>query len=379
MNIVIAPDSYKGCLSSIEVGEAIKAGMLRAIPEAACAVIPMADGGEGTIEALCYYTQAELMHLDVKGSHGQQERVRFAIDWATKQAVVETASVVGIAMVNSDKLIPVQSTTYGLGQVIKHCLDMGIRRFIIGLGGSATNDGGAGLLSALGVKFISSGKVLTDIRAANLPTLDAIDRSGLDTRLPDTELIVATDVRNPLLGEEGATYIFGPQKGADGKTLQELEQGMAHYATLIDQESEYTNRAGAGAAGGLGFALQLLGGQFKPGAEVVAQALEIDRLLGSADWLITGEGKSDEQTLYGKAPQYLATLAQEKGVPSILLSGSLGDGHEHLSSVFTACFSVVHKPVSLEQALENAEIWIESSAFQIGRLIQEASKGNAEI
>lgn len=372
MHIVIAPDSYKGSLSSIEVGEAVKKGLQQALPEATYTVIPMADGGEGTLAALLYHLDAEKVRVTTRGPVGQNVAAVYAIHRQQGLALIESAAMVGLPLLAGSKLDPLQTTTFGLGETIRHALDQGIRKFVVGIGGSATNDGGAGLLEALGAQFFQNGHKLEDIRAKDLANIDHVDLSALDERIKACTFTIASDVDNPLCGERGASAVFGPQKGATPDTVQQLDQALRHFARLLDPDHQWQNKPGAGAAGGLGFAFMLLGGVLQPGAEVVAQALSMERLLDTTDLLITGEGKTDEQTRYGKAPYYLAQLAKKRNIPVILLSGSLGDGYQALFPAVDASFSIIRHPVTVEEAMSQASQWVEEAAVQIGRLLNIA-------
>jgi glycerate kinase len=292
-----------------------------------------------------------------------------------RTAVIEAANICGLTMVPPELRNPMHTTTRGIGEVIGDALNRGIRSFVIGLGGSATNDGGLGMLNALGVRYVSGdGKVLAGF-GRELAEVARVDVGGLDPRIGECRITIAYDVTNPLLGENGATYVYGPQKGAGHEDLAMLEQAMAAYADVVEAGFARACRdmPGAGAAGGLGFALMLLGGSMVPGAQVIERMTGLSRLIAEADWVITGEGRSDGQTLYGKLPMHVARLAQAAGKPAILISGSLGPGSERLNDCFTACFPIVRGPASLEECIRDAKFNLHECARQAARLIHRAS------
>lgn len=378
MKIIIAPDSFKGSLSAREVGLAIKKAFKSEIPGAQIEVIPMADGGEGTLETLLFATKGKEIVVDATGPLGERRSTAYGVLGDGKTAVIEMAQVAGLPIIPPGKRNPMLTTTYGVGELISHALDQGYRHFIIGLGGSATNDGGLGMLQALGVGFFdASGSPVKPI-GASLKEIKTIDFHTLDARIRQCELTVASDVENPLCGPQGASFIFGPQKGATTEQVNQLDEGLKHYSGLIEQELNqvWQHQPGAGAAGGLGFALLALGARIVSGAKVVADATGLKSHIESADWVITGEGQSDGQTLYGKVPSFVAKLANEYGVHSVLLSGGLGDGFEQLYSLFVSCHSIVPGPVTLEQAMENAEEYLIQAARNIARLVSRQKSSN---
>lgn len=374
MKIIIAPDSYKGSLSSIEVGEAMKRGLSRALPAASCHVVPMADGGEGTMEALLYSQKGEKIELDVKGPLGRVHQASIALSTSKELAIIESASIIGLPLLKAKERNPLESTSYGLGQAILHCLEKGVRQFIIGLGGSATNDGGLGLLEAFGANFYQGEEKITNLRTKDLQRITHVDMSAIDPRLEQSTLTLATDVQNPLCGEQGASAVFGPQKGATTEMIPILDDALAHYASLFTNGTSLMNQPGAGAAGGLGFAFMLLKASMRQGAEIVAEQVGLDQLLEGAQLLMTGEGQTDQQTLYGKAPFYIAQRAKAYHVPTVFISGSLGKGHQALSAEIEALFSIVQRPASLEEAMEHGAAWVEESAFYVGRLLALGGK-----
>jgi len=377
MKFVIAPDSYKGSLTSREAGEIIARAIQQEIPESETRVIPMADGGEGTVEALLAAAGGEKVRVRAAGSLGDAVETFYGIIErdGERTAVIEVANICGLTMMPPEPRNPMHTTTRGIGEVIGDALNRGIRSFVIGLGGSATNDGGLGMLNALGVRYVSGdGKVLAGF-GRELAEVARVDVGGLDPRIGECRITIACDVTNPLLGENGATYVYGPQKGAGHEDLAMLEQAMARYADVAEAGFARVCRdmPGAGAAGGLGFALMLLGGQVVPGAQVIEQMTGLSHHIAEADWIITGEGRSDGQTLFGKLPIHVARLAKAAGKPVILISGSLGPGSEQLNDCFTACFAIVRGPASLEECMHDAASNLYECTRQVARLIHRVS------
>ncbi|MGO4888817.1 glycerate kinase [Anaerobacillus sp. MEB173] len=371
MKIIIAPDSYKGSLSSIDVGKAMKKGLQKALPNAEFALFPMADGGEGTIDALLFHAKGERVSIKTKGPLGKEQTSTIAISHDKKLAIIESALIIGLPLLHEHERNPLSATSYGLGEAILYCLKQGIEQFIIGLGGSATNDGGAGMLEAVGATFYTDGKQEKSITPDKLAVIDKIDLATLDPRLKKARFTIASDVDNPLCGDNGASAVFGPQKGATAEMVEQLDQTLAHYQQLFSKETRtLSNKPGAGAAGGLGFAFLLLGGQLKPGAELISQYSQIEKELRTADLLLTGEGMTDYQTKFGKAPFYLATLAKKHDLPVIILSGSLGKNYLELSTHINSFFSIIQKPTTLAEAMNDTERLVEEAAFNIGQLIK---------
>ncbi|MFD3000551.1 glycerate kinase [Pontibacter toksunensis] len=376
MKIVIAPDSYKGSLSAKEVGNTIRKAFNLEIPEAEVVVIPMADGGEGTLDALLFSTQGQSVSTTATGPLGERINTCYGILGDKETAVIEMARVAGLLMVPEDKRNPALTTTFGLGELIAEAIDKGLRKFIIGLGGSATNDGGLGMLQALGAGFLDlEGNQVKPV-GESLQKIARLDFSNLHPNLKACKFRIASDVENPLCGENGASYIFGPQKGATGEQVMALDKGMRNYADLVEEQlnNNLQNIPGAGAAGGLGFGFLALSAEIISGSQVVAEAAGLEDQIKEADWVITGEGQSDYQTLYGKAPLYVANLAKKYGVGTILISGGLGKGHEQLLEHFVSCHAIVNAPMQVEQAIADAEALLFSCARNITRLINKASQ-----
>jgi glycerate kinase len=366
--IVIAPDSFKGSLDAAQVAAAISAGLIRALPRAKIRQLPMADGGEGTLDALLS-RGGQRIELQARDATGQYRPVP-AARLHDSGAALETAHVVSITDPIGMAVAARHRTTLGMGDAITALLDDGARRILVALGGSSTNDGGAGLLVALGVRLFDAAGETIPATPDGLGRLARIDLSGLDPRLSEVEIIAMSDVDNPLIGERGAIAVFGPQKGVMPGEIEELDRNLDHFAQLlsIEMQRDLRHAPGAGAAGGLGYALQMLGARFKAGAEIVAEEIELDLALGGADWLITGEGRSDRQTLSGKAPFIACQHATRLGVPTSLLSGAI-DRHAlpELGRYFAGCFSPAPGPITLETAIADAASLLSDAAEQLAR------------
>jgi len=374
VNIVISPDSFKGSLSSLKVGDTIYKALKEKMPTSHFDILPMADGGEGTVDALIYATNGKKVELEVTGPLGTKIASYYGILEESQTVVMEIANTAGLDLVSEEK-DPMKTTTFGLGELIVHALDKGYRDFIVGLGGSATNDGGMGLLQACGMAFYNQNGDILPWCGGSLKDVYDIDISGVRSELKDARFIIASDVDNRLCGDKGATYIYGPQKGLKEEQLKEVDLAMNRYADFLEEkfENKVQTLPGAGAAGGLGFAFLLLGAQLKSGASIVADVLGLEEKIRKADWIITGEGKSDNQTLFGKVPIYVAKLAKKYDKKSILLSGSLGNDHEMLYEYFLSCLSIVSKPMSLGEAMENVEALLYDAALNIGGFLKQIS------
>ncbi|SFB91725.1 glycerate kinase [Pseudomonas citronellolis] len=371
MKLVIAPDSFKESLSAPEVAAAIARGWSRARPLDEILLRPMADGGEGTVDAVLAATGGERRECAVRGPLGAPVQAHWG--WLEEgAAVIEMAAASGLHWVAPELRDATRTTSYGTGELIRAALDAGARKIILGLGGSATNDGGMGLLQALGVRFLDErGEPLGDGGAA-LAGLHAIDLAGLDPRLAAVEVEVAADVNNPLCGEHGASAVFGPQKGASPEQVRQLDAALARYAEVAARTlgQDHSLFPGVGAAGGLGFAARaFLRARFRPGVELVAEVSGLAEALRGADLAITGEGRLDEQSLHGKTPIGVARLAREAGVPLIALAGSLGKGYGRLHEAgIAAAFSLVPGPISLADAMAGAAGELEARAEELARL-----------
>jgi glycerate kinase len=370
--VVIAPDSFKGSLSASAVCAAIARGLARVRADVEIRACPMADGGEGTLDAVLS-RGGERCHQQVTGAAGRSRTAAYGIvethDGPT--AVIEAAEIVGIT--DADGMsVPVSARdTRGIGEMIRTLLDAGVRRFMIGLGGSSTNDGGAGMLAALGLELVDDSGHNVAPTPAGLAALAAVDAQRLDSRLGEASITIMSDVNNPLCGETGATAIFGPQKGVRREDVAPIDATIARYAALVARTlgRNAATHPGAGAAGGLGFALQLVGGTFRSGAEVVADLIGLDAALKGADWAFTGEGRTDAQTLLRKGPYVVAERARAAGVPITLLSGAIdASALQALSRVFTGCFALPAGPMTLAECIANADALLADRTEQIARV-----------
>ncbi len=373
MRIVIAPDSYKGSFSALSVAQAMAQGVRRVFHDAAIVQVPIADGGEGTVEALITATSGVFCQTVVTGPLGEPVTAQWGILGNRTMAVIEMAAASGLPLVPPDRRNPRLTTTRGVGELIRAALDCGLRHLLIGIGGSATNDGGVGMAEALGAQFLdTTGEPLSPGGAA-LSRLATIDLSGLDSRLRETQVHVACDVDNPLCGPHGASAVYGPQKGATPAMVAELDKALRHYGSIATQTfgRDVTEQAGAGAAGGLGAALLWFANAcLQPGIDLVIEATGLRTLIREADWVITGEGITDYQTVFGKAPSGIAKVAQEFDVPVVCLSGGLGRGYQAIyTRGMTAAASIIPYPMTLEACLAAGPALLEDAAERLARLI----------
>ena len=354
MKAVVVMDSLKGSLSSMEAGEAAKAGILAANPEATVIVKPLADGGEGTTEALVCGLNGRLKTIQVTGPIYEPVIAQYGI--IDEVAVIEMAQAAGLPQIPTEKRNPLVTTTYGVGEMIKACVESGCKKFIIGIGGSATNDAGIGMLMALGYKFLDANGQEVVQGGQGLSQIVSIDASDVLPGLSSCEFKIACDVTNPLYGEQGAAYIYAPQKGATPEIVKTLDDGLRHFARVVegDQKADFANLPGAGAAGGLGFAFTaFLNGTLQSGVQMILEETKLEEVLKGADYVLTGEGRLDHQTAMGKAPIGVAKLAKKYGCKVIGLAGAT-------TKEATAChkkgidayFSIVNHPMSLEEAME---------------------------
>ncbi len=373
MKIVIAPDSFKESLSASEVADQIEAGFRDIFPDFEYAKLPMADGGEGTVAALAAATLGKIVNISVTGPLGEKVEAFYGITGDEKTAIIEMAAASGLDLIPSGLRNPLKTTSYGTGELILAALDTGLREFIVGIGGSATNDGGAGMLQALGAKLLDIHGQAISFGGEALARLDRIDLSRFDPRLQHCKFQVACDVDNPLCGVNGASSVFGPQKGATPEMVASLDSSLEHFAKLIqrDLQRDVANIPGAGAAGGMGAAfLAFLDARLNSGIDLVVLATGLEEAIRTADLVITGEGQMDAQSAHGKAPVGVARVAGRYRVPVIGISGSLGDGASLLNQHgITALFSVVNGPCSLEAALGDAAKNIRATAKNVAAVI----------
>lgn len=374
MKIVVVLDSFKGSLGSLEAGNAVKEGILKIRPEACVIVKPIADGGEGTTEAIVEACGGNYISLSVHGPLYEKVDAVYGIIPDSKMAIVEMAAAAGITLVK-DRLNPMHATTYGVGELIKDAVFKGCRNFIIGIGGSATNDGGIGMLTALGYQFLDKDGQLTGISGGVLQDICRVNTQNVMPELQECNFQIACDVTNPLCGKNGATYIYGPQKGVTNENLENLDRAMRNFADVTAEfiGKDYSNDPGAGAAGGLGFAfLGYLNAKLIPGIDLVVQTIGLQEIMKDADLVFTGEGRLDSQTAMGKAPIGIAKLAKKFGAKVIALTGSVAFGAEKCNeSGIDAFFPILREITTLKEAMEEstAKKNIEKTTEQIMRLI----------
>ncbi|WP_299686877.1 glycerate kinase [uncultured Vibrio sp.] len=374
MKIVIAPDSYKESLTAMEVACAIENGFKQIFSNAEYVKLPMADGGEGTVQSMVDATNGSVIKCDVTGPMGETVSGFYGLLGDGNTVVIEMAAASGLHLVEPEKRNPLLTTTFGTGELIKAALNNGAKHIIVGIGGSATNDGGIGMAQALGARLLDSNGEELGYGGGELARLTTIDLSGLDVRLRNVRLEVACDVDNPLCGPKGASHIFGPQKGATPEMVNTLDSNLAHYAEIIKTQvgSDIKNCAGAGAAGGLGAALiGLLNAELRPGIDIVMDEINLSEIVKDADLVITGEGRIDSQTVHGKTPIGVARTAKQYNLPVIGIAGCLADDcaivHDHGIDVV---FSVVNAAVDLPTALAQAQANLELTSRNIAALYQ---------
>ncbi|PCE63371.1 glycerate kinase [Sediminicola luteus] len=373
MNIVLAPDSFKECLSATEVAQAMAQGILEVVPEANIKQIPISDGGEGLLDALVLPLGGTIKSTEVQDPLGRLITAEYGLLPDGKTAVIEMAKASGLELLTPAEKNPLITTTYGTGQLARAALDQGCDRFILGIGGSATNDGGVGMAQALGYRFLDGEGNELPPGGGSLGNLVTIDSSHVDPRIKNASFTVACDVSNPFIGATGASKIYGPQKGAKPDMVELLDANLQHLAETISQQLkvDIAQVPGSGAAGGLGGGLlAFFQGHLKQGIELILQTLELDKHLQNADLVFTGEGKIDGQTLYGKTIAGLGRLAQKHNVPVIAVAGKLGEGSENLAQIgVTASFSIVNGPMTLSDSMANAGPLIQKQLSQIMRCI----------
>lgn len=373
MKILIAPDSFKDCLSAKQVGEHLKSGIIKASAGYEVRIAPMADGGEGTVDALVAATEGQHIKCTVKDPLLRDIEATYGISGDGKTAIIEMASASGIERLTQQERNPWLTTTYGTGQLILDALNKGCRRFICGIGGSATNDGGVGMAIALGVNFTDSNGNKIGFGGGEVSKIQLIDVSDIDPRIEESEFIIACDVNNPLTGPEGASAVYGPQKGADEDMVKKLDSGLANLSDKISQHLNLNVNEvpGSGAAGGLGAGfLAFTQGKLKKGIEIVVEETNLEEHCRWADFVITGEGKIDFQTKFGKTPQGVASVAKQYNVPVIAVAGTLGEKYQELyKSGFDVILSIVDKPMPLKDALNGAPELLENSGYTIGKML----------
>ncbi|MED1797051.1 glycerate kinase [Brevibacillus porteri] len=372
MKIVIAPDSFKGSLTAKQVGEAIRSGIRRVLPQSELLVKPMADGGEGTMQCLVDATDGRILTATVNNPLGQDISAEFGILGDGVTCVIEMAAASGLYLISAADCNPLVTTTYGFGQLITAGLDQGCRKFILGLGGSSTNDGGAGMLQALGFLLLDQDDQPLSFGGGELSRLSRIDTSQVDKRLADCQFVIACDVTNPFVGPNGASHVFGPQKGATTEMVLQLDDHLRHFADLIEETRGIAihDLPGTGAAGGVaGALLAFLNGQLRSGIEIVIETTGLAEAMDKATLVITGEGQVDFQTAQGKTPCGVAQVAKRYGIPVIVLAGSIGTGIDALyEEGVSAVVSITNKPMTLDQSMREAASLLEQTAEQVMRI-----------
>ncbi|CRN02057.1 Glycerate kinase [Pseudomonas sp. 34 E 7] len=379
MKIIIAPDSFKDSLSAERVAQAIADGLVQVWPDAQLVQCPMADGGEGTVAAVLAACNGQLRSHTVRGPLGAAVQAHWGWLADSHTAIIEMAEASGLQLVAPGQRDACSSSTYGTGELIRAALDLGARRIILAIGGSATNDGGAGAMQALGVQLFDAQDQPLAPGGLALAGLARISLENLDSRLAQVRFEIAADVNNPLCGAHGASAIFGPQKGATPEQVQKLDAALGHFADHCARvlPGDVRDEPGSGAAGGLGFAAKaFLSAQFRAGVEVVAELVGLDAAVRGADLVITGEGRFDAQTLRGKTPFGVARIARHHQVPVIVIAGTLGDGYEQMyAHGVDAAFALPSAPMSLEQACSEAPRLLRERAADIARLWRTALRG----
>ncbi|MEM7401414.1 MAG: glycerate kinase [Pseudomonadota bacterium] len=373
--IVIAPDSFKGNLTSLQVASCLEKGIKRVLPNAKCIKVPMADGGEGTVQSLVDAAKGKIVSKRVKGPAGKLVTAKYG--WLAKQktAVIEMAEASGLPLVKGREKNPLKTTTYGTGQLILDAINRGAKKIIIGIGGSATNDGGSGMAQALGIKFLNaSGKEIKELGCGGmLAKITKIDVQSIDPRIAKTKIVVACDVENPLCGKKGASHVFGPQKGATAKMVDQLDKNLKHFGKLLkrDLKKDVVRMPGAGAAGGLGAGLlAFANATLESGIDIVLSATKLEKYIKGADLVLTGEGRVDFQTAFGKTPSGVAKAAKKCKVPVIAIGGALSDdARQVFDHGIDAIESAAAKDMSLEEAIKNSKQDLANASERVIRMI----------
>ena len=378
MKILVAPQAFKGSISAVDVASAMQEGVLRALPDAEVSAVAVADGGDGTLETLVEGSGGEIHRIEVTGPLGERRPAEWGAMGDGATAVIEMARTSGLALVPDNERNPLVTTTFGLGEAIHHAVNAGFRRFIIGIGGSATNDAGAGMAQALGVRLLDSAGRDIAFGGAALSELNHIDMSGLDETIRSCNFLVACDVNNPLTGPTGASAIYGPQKGATPEMIERLDAALLHFAEVVKRDIgvEINDVPGSGAAGGLGGGMiAFINGELRAGVDIVLDTVRLDDYLPGCDLVITGEGSMDHSTIYNKAPVGVAERAKGLGIPVVGISGSLGAGfqdvHEHGIDALAA---ITSGPMTLDEASERASELISNATEQALRFMRAGSQ-----
>lgn len=372
MRIVIAPDSFKGSLSSLEVAQAMERGVRRVLPHSTTVLLPLSDGGEGLVDSLVVASGGKLVEYEVQGPLGSPVTAKMGLLGDGQTAVIEMAQASGLTLIKEEERNPLFTSTFGTGELMRHALDSGCTKLIIGIGGSATNDGGMGMAQALGFRFLDAKGELLGSGGGELARLASIDTSQVDPRIKGVQIEVACDVDNPLTGPQGAAHIYGPQKGATPVMVEFLDAALANYDRVLQKDlaQNVGLTPGAGAAGGLGAGLMaLVGGKLVSGIELVLRVLGFAEKTKGAQLVLTGEGKFDAQSAYGKVPVGVARQSQKLGVPVVVVAGTvLPDAEVLHKEGITAYFSIQNKPMSLQEAMENGAQLVENQVAEVMRL-----------
>lgn len=373
MKIVIAPDSFKESMTAMEAASAIEEGFKEVLPDSVYVKIPMADGGEGTVQSIIDATSGTMKKLMVTGPLGEEIEGFYGLSGDKKIAVIEMAASSGLDKVAPEKRNPLLTTTLGFGELIKDALDEGVEEILLGLGGSATNDGGAGMIMSLGGKLLDSNNELISPTGEGLKDLTQIDTSELHPRIKEVSIRVACDVDNPLTGEKGASYIYGPQKGGNQEQLDQLDQNLSHYAQVIRDflGIDIEHISGAGAAGGLGAGIMaFLDGRLERGGDLLVDLLDLKDHIKDADLVITGEGGINHQTIFGKTPIAVSRVSKDYGVPTIAFAGCLNKGYESIyGEGINAAFSIIPEFTSLDEALKNGYVNLKNASMNCAKVL----------
>jgi glycerate 2-kinase len=371
MKVVIASDSFKGCCSSIEAAAAFESGIRAFLPDASIVTVPVADGGEGTVQALVSGLGGTMREIEVTGPLGWQVKASYGII-NNVTAIMEMSAASGLSLVPEDKRNPLITTSFGTGEMIRDAMHIGCKKIYIGIGGSATNDGGMGMAQALGVSFLDKENKELGFGGKVIGELDRIDLSHRNQNLLHCEIVALCDVSNPLCGETGASYVYGPQKGANALDVLLLDAHLKHYSEVIMRQTgkDVAHVPGAGAAGGLGAGLlAFCNATLKPGIETVLEVVQLEKHLADADLVITGEGRIDGQSCFGKVPVGVAKVAKKYNIPVIAIVGSIGDGAEAVYELgIDGIVSIANGPATLEDSIKNFHVLAKRAAESIMRI-----------
>lgn len=369
MKVIISPDSFKGTLTALEAAQAIEKGIKQVYEGIETILLPVADGGEGTVDALVLATNGHYLKTTVLDPLGREIEASFGVLGNQTTCVIEMATASGITLLHNNERNPRIASSFGTGQLIKYALDQGFRDFIICIGGSATNDAGVGMLRALGLRLVDEFGLDVQKSIEGLFDIKRLDFSNWDPRLAESKISIACDVDNPLVGEKGASIVFGPQKGVQEDEVEYFDQALTYFADIVEKEKgiRLHEFKGAGAAGGMGGALiAFLGGQFHQGIHLVLEEMKYKEKIQGADYVFTGEGKSDRQTLHGKAPFGVLECAKEYEIPTVLLSGYIDEEDKQLlAKYFHAIYSVVGESISTDQAMNESASYLTQRAFEV--------------